>query len=158
MRRLRTCAVTVSALISAIPAFAQSQQYNFDLPRTCAIVDVFGCSRAQPVVNPDGSFVGATSATAPGFNRSTGAANYATGQVALNNSTPTLIAAARPGRSRITITSTSAVVFYVGGSNVTASTGAYIAGAAGASKTIQTQAAIYGIGAAALTVTYDEEF
>jgi len=84
-----------------------------------------------------------------------GGSSIATGQVNLTAANGTLIVAARAGRQKVTITPTSATVFYVGAAaGVTAGTGLYVA--AGASITLDTAAAIYGIGAAAVTVTYIE--
>lgn len=85
------------------------------------------------------------------------ASNIATAQVPVTTSA-TLVAAARAGRTSVTITSTSAVIFYVGATGVTASTGHYVAGVAGASVTISTQAAIYAVGASNLTVSVLEVY
>lgn len=84
-----------------------------------------------------------------------GGANIATNQIAVAT-TATLVAAARAGRQKITITPTSSTVFYIGGSTVSATTGLYVA--AGASITLDTAAAIYAIGSAALTVSYIEYY
>lgn len=82
----------------------------------------------------------------------------AAGQVTLGT-TATLIAAARAGRTKITITSTAATVFYVGGSGVTAANGFYVAAAAGASVTLDTAAAVYGVVAAGtLLVAFIETY
>lgn len=70
----------------------------------------------------------------------------------------TLVVAARAGRQSVTISSTSAVVFYVGGSGVTVANGLYVAGTAGASVTLTTSAAVYAIGAANVTLSYLESF
>lgn len=88
---------------------------------------------------------------------SKGGAGIATAQVAVSTAA-TLVAAARAGRQAVTITSTSAVVFYVGVTGVTTATGHYVAAAAGASITIPTAAAVYAVGASALTVTVLETF
>jgi len=83
----------------------------------------------------------------------------ATGQVALNASTPTLIAAARPGRQRITITNDSSIKVYIGGSTVATNSGDMIAATSGSAKTYHTEAALYGIAASGTpTVTYLEEY
>lgn len=57
----------------------------------------------------------------------------------------TLIAAARPGRTRITITNHGTTAFYVGVEGVTALTGLLVPGVVGASVELDTGAAIYGI-------------
>lgn len=87
-----------------------------------------------------------------------GTGTIATGQVSVTNAA-TLIAAARSGRGRITITTTAATVLYVGKSDVSTITGLYIEAAAGASLTLDTSAAVYGIVASGtLTVSYLEEY
>lgn len=86
-----------------------------------------------------------------------GGSSIVTGQVAVTTSS-TLVAAARTGRQSITITSTSAVVFYVGATGVTTATGLYVAAAAGATVTLNTAAAVYAIGASAVTLSYLETF
>lgn len=96
------------------------------------------------MVNPDGS-------------PASGSGVIATGQVAVTTSA-TLVAAARAGRKSITISSTSAVVFYVGAAGVTTGTGLYVAGAAGATVTLDTSAAVYAIGASAVTLSYLENY
>ena len=92
-----------------------------------------------------------------------GDAAYAQQAVAYNQvsvgTTPTLIVPQRPRRVRVTITTTSATVLYIGGAGVTTSNGLYIAAAAGASVTINGTAAIFGVvGTGTLTVSYLEEF
>lgn len=84
-----------------------------------------------------------------------GGASIFTSQVAVTTAA-TLVAAARTGRQKISISSTSAVVFYVGPSGVTAANGFYVAAAAGATVTLDTAAAVYAIGAAAVTLTVIE--
>lgn len=81
----------------------------------------------------------------------------ANNQVAVTTAA-TLVVAARAGRQSVTITSTSAVVFYVGTSAVTTANGLYVAGAAGASITINTAAAVYAVGAANVTLSYLESY
>lgn len=63
---------------------------------------------------------------------------------------------ARAGRTKVTITPTSAVVFYVGPSGVSASTGLYVA--AGATVTLDTAAEVWAVGVAAVTLTAIEFF
>ncbi len=84
-----------------------------------------------------------------------GGDSLATGQVAVTTSA-TLVVAARAGRQKVSITSTSAVVFYVGGPGVTAANGHYVAGTAGATITLDTAAAVYAVGAGAVTLSYIE--
>jgi hypothetical protein len=85
-----------------------------------------------------------------------GAANFATGQVALNASSATVILAARATRRSSLVTNSSAsIVIYVGPAGVTTSTGQPIA--AGASLTIPSTAAVYGIAASSTpTAAYSE--
>ena len=98
-----------------------------------------------------------STSSAPEFFRSVGFANIATGQVAVTTSA-TQVVPARAGRGSVTITSTSAVVFYVGVTGVTVANGAYVAAAAGASITLNTSAAVFAIGASALTVSFIEVY
>lgn len=81
------------------------------------------------------------------------AASIATGQAAVTTSA-TLVTGIRAGRKQIILSPTSSVVFYVGGSGVSSSTGVYVA--AGASITLHTAAAIYAIGASNVTLSYIE--
>lgn len=121
---------------------------NFSgLPSTTAIVDTAGNPVVSPTTNADGSR----------SVREVGAPSFATNQVAVGTSS-TLVVAARAGRRSVTLTSTSAVVFYVGNSGVTASTGQYVAAAAGASITVATTATVYAVGASAVTLSYLETF
>lgn len=84
-----------------------------------------------------------------------GALSINTGQAAVTTSA-SLVVAARPGRSKVTLTPTSATVFYVGGAGVTTGTGLYVA--AGGAVTIETMAAVYAVAATALTVSFLETF
>jgi len=97
--------------------------------------------------------VGASAPSPQGGAR--GSASMATGQASVSTSA-SLVVAARAGRVKVTITPTSATVFYVGNAGVTATNGLYVP--AGAAVTMDTQAAIYAVGAAALTVSYVEYY
>ena len=70
--------------------------------------------------------------------------SIATNQVSVL-ATATLIAAARAGRSMITIVNGGTTDVFVGGSGVTAGTGVLLVGIKGASITIPTSGAVYGI-------------
>lgn len=59
--------------------------------------------------------------------------------------TATLIAAARPGRRKITIVNPSAVAVYLGDAGVTTTTGVLLPGVVGAQVTIETPEAVYGV-------------
>ncbi len=86
-----------------------------------------------------------------------GAANLATGQVALNISTPTSICAAQPTRRSAIISNTSAsAIVWIGGAAVTSTTGQIIP--SGASLTIPVTTAIYGIASTTETVTFAEAY
>lgn len=61
--------------------------------------------------------------------------------------TATQIAAARIGRTAITIENTGTVAVYIGNSNVTTTTGMLLPGVVGASITIAFSGAVYGIAA-----------
>lgn len=84
---------------------------------------------------------------------SKGGTTIATGQVNVAT-TATLVANARTGRQKVTLTPTTNTVFYVGTSAVTTATGLFVP--AGASITLDTAAAVYAIGSAALTISYIE--
>jgi hypothetical protein len=84
-----------------------------------------------------------------------GSPSIATTQKAVTTAASKLVSA-RAGRTKVTITPTSAVVFYVGPSGVTASTGLYVA--AGATVTLDTAAEVWAVGAAAVTLTVIEFF
>lgn len=84
-----------------------------------------------------------------------GSASIATVQKNVTT-TASKIVNARPGRTKVTITPTSAVVFYVGPSGVTAANGLYVA--AGATVTLDTAAEVWAVGAAAVTLTAIEFF
>lgn len=86
---------------------------------------------------------------------SKGGNSIATGQVAVGTSA-TQIAPARAGRQKITLSPTSATVYYVGPAGVTATSGVYVA--AGGTITLDTTAAIFAVGAAALTVSFIEYY
>lgn len=122
-------------------------------------VDLNQTMSAQAVypVNSTGSPTPTGGAVDPLQVKPIGSTNIFTNQVAVTT-TATLVCAARSGRVKVTISSTSAVVFYVGPSGVTAANGFYVAAAAGAAVTIDTAAAVYAVGAAAVTLTYVETY
>lgn len=146
MKRAALYLASLAAIIGGMaqPAFAQSAAISTDAAGglTCFATTLLS------------QYGGVRRNCTPGYTN-VGGGNMATGQVAVGT-TATLVVAARAARQRVTITSTSAVVFYVGNSNVTAVTGAYVAGATGASITLDTGAAVYAVGAAAVTVSYVE--
>lgn len=84
---------------------------------------------------------------------SKGGNGLATAQVTVGTSA-VVATAARPGRQKVTLTSTAA--FYVGGAGVTAATGFLVP--AGAAVTLDTAAAVYAVAAAAGTVSVLELF
>lgn len=88
--------------------------------------------------------------------------SIATGQVALNSSTPTVVVAARRGRVRVVVRNLSAsITVYVGGSAVAAGDGFPIFSntPAGESLSIFTEAAVYAIAASGTpSVAYFEEY
>jgi len=116
----------------------------------------FASSTAPAAVSADGDRVNAAYSL-KGFAYTTdkGGESMATGQVAVTTSA-TLVVAARTGRQKVTLSSTTAVVFYVGNIGVTSATGLYVAAAAGASITLDTAAAVYAVGASAVTISYIE--
>lgn len=84
------------------------------------------------------------------------AGGYNTGQVTVGTSA-TLIAAARAGRKDIVIVTHGATDVYLGGPNVTTSTGSLLVGSKGTGFTITSEAAVYGVvSAGTQTVSYVE--
>lgn len=84
--------------------------------------------------------------------------SIATGQATVGTSA-TEIVAARAGRKSVTIVNESTTVVRLGASDVTTSTGLYLAGTAGASITIVGGAAVYGIvGSSTEAVSYVEVY
>ena len=96
-----------------------------------------------------------SSATSPSFTSEKSPDNILSGQVAVGTSS-TLVVAARAARKSVTLTPTSSVVYYVGPTGVSTTTGVYVA--AGASITISTTAAVYAVGAAGFTLSYVETY
>jgi hypothetical protein len=86
-----------------------------------------------------------------------GGGSIATGQVSVGT-TATLIAAARTGRQRITVSVGSAVSCAYGATGVTLTTGYVLQAVAGANDTSDTSAALYGVCASTATVSYKELF
>lgn len=84
-----------------------------------------------------------------------GSPSIATTQKAVTT-TPSKLVNARPGRTKVTITPTSAVVFYVGPAGLTAANGLYVA--AGATVTLDTAAEVWAVGAGSVTLTAIEFF
>lgn len=70
--------------------------------------------------------------------------SVATGQVSIG-ATATLIAAARPGRSSVTIVNGGTTDVFIGGSGVTTTTGMLLSGTKGQLITIPTSGAVYGV-------------
>lgn len=123
-----------------------------------------GAPVASPSVNADGSqdIAGvngtsvATSAN-PFPISGKGSAAHATSQVTVGV-TSTQIAAARTGRSQITVSNNGTGAFYVGVTGLTVANGFFVPGVAGASVTIPTQAAVFGIAPVAQSVSVLETF
>lgn len=86
-----------------------------------------------------------------------GGASIATNQISVGT-TATLIAAARTGRQKISVTVTTAVQCAFGPAGVTLATGWPLAAVAYAADTWDTAAALYGVCASAATVAEREQF
>jgi hypothetical protein len=86
-----------------------------------------------------------------------GTASLATGQISAGT-TSTLIAAARAGRSKITLAVGAANACAFGNTGVTTTTGFPLQPVAGASLVLTTSAAVYAACSATTTVGYIEEF
>lgn len=71
-------------------------------------------------------------------------ANVATNQVSIGTSA-TLIAAARPGRTMITVVNTTTTQIFLGPSGLTTGNALPLPGVVGASVTLQFSGALYGI-------------
>ena len=85
-----------------------------------------------------------------------GAANFAPASETITT-TPVLIAAARSGRSSVTVESNSTTPVYLGGPGVTASTGFLLPGVAGASLSINFAGALYGVTSTGSAATFSYE-
>lgn len=113
---------------------------------------------AVTVVGGDGtSSTPAGSSTDPYSNVSRGAGSIANGQVAVTTAA-TQVVPSRAGRSAVTLSSATAVAYWVGASGVTNVTGISIPATAGAGITLSTSAAVFAVGASAVTITYIETF
>ncbi|WP_416463945.1 hypothetical protein [Sphingomonas sp. VDB2] len=95
--------------------------------------------------------------TTGAYSVSKGAPSLATGQISVGTSS-TLVAAARSGRGKITVTLHGANDCYFGNAGVTTTTGFRIKGVDGASYPIETSAAIYGACSATTTVSFIEQY
>lgn len=107
-------------------------------------IDTDGKLRTVSVSNPG-----------PSAKAGQGTSFIATGQKAVTT-VASKIVDARPGRTKVTVTPTSAVVFYVGPAGLTAANGLYVA--AGSTITLDTSAEVWAIGVAAVTLTTIEFF
>lgn len=73
------------------------------------------------------------------------APSFATGQVTIGSSTPTLLVDHNQSRHAVLITNLGTTAVYIGLVNVTTTTGQILPGVVGASLTIPTVHSIYGI-------------
>lgn len=70
-----------------------------------------------------------------------------------------LIAAARPGRRKITVVNHGTTAVYLGDKGLTTSSGVLLHGAAGAERSIETDQAVYGIvGSSSQAVSFVEVY
>lgn len=88
---------------------------------------------------------------------SKGGASLATGQVSVTTSS-TLVAAARSGRGKITVSIGAANTCAFGNTGVTTTTGFPLAPTVGASLTLDTSAALYAVCSATTTVSFIEQY
>jgi len=153
----------------AAPALGQNTAV---LPSTCN-PNSGQCVTSIPVVNPDGTRIGAAgTAGAPSGNVQTvqgvdqgtpqntqarGTGTLVTGQITVGT-TATLIANARALRATIGVTVIGAVQCTFGNAGVTATTGWPLAAIAYATDTWATTAALYAVCASSTTVAYREQF
>lgn len=108
--------------------------------------------RAGGSASADGS-----TSTTPLNTTSRGSGSIASGQIAVTTSA-TQVVPARAGRSAVTLSSATAVAYWIGAAGVTNATGYSVPATAGAGLTIPTSAAVFAIGASAVTVTFIETF
>lgn len=88
-----------------------------------------------------------------------GAGGFKTAQVSIDTTSGgVVVAAARPGRSAVTVINHGTTACYLGHPGLTTSTGAFLPGVLGASITIATQDAVYGISAGTQTVSVIESY
>jgi hypothetical protein len=89
-----------------------------------------------------------------GYVKQRGSSDYATGQVTVG-ATPVMIVAARPTRSKLVLSPTTAAAFYVGGPGVSSTTGMFIG--SGGTVNMETAAAVYAVAASSsFTLSYVE--
>jgi hypothetical protein len=152
--------VALAALAWAAPASAQ--QVSATLPVTCAPGGP--CVRSTPVTNPDGTTIGGGGTSGPlpaGTNTiggvvARGASTLTSGQVSVGT-TSTLVAAARTGRARITVSVGAAnTCAFSGTSGVTLTTGFALQPVAGASRPWEYSGALYAVCSATTTISFDE--
>lgn len=111
-------------------------------------------------VDPNGIYATPPTTNANGSRsvQQIGTPTFSTNQVAVGTS-GVIVVPARAGRQSVTLTSLTAVAYYVGNSTgVTAANGFPVPAVAGASLTISTAAAVYAVGASALTIGYVETY
>lgn len=107
-------------------------------------IDTDGQRRTVSAANPG-----------PSARAGQGSAGIATSRLSATT-TPQKLVNARAGRIKLTVTPTSAVVFYLGPPGLTAANGLYVA--AGSTVTLDTQAEVWAVGAAAVVLTVIEFF
>jgi len=157
---MRKLALVVTAATLAAWFAPAGAQTTATLPVTCAPGATGTCVRATPVVNPYGSSVGAT-ALPSGSNTIgavvvRGAPTLSAAQISVGT-TATLLAAARTGRSRVTIAVGAAnSCAFSGAAGVTLSTGYALQPVAGASRAWEYSGALYGVCSATTTISVDE--
>jgi len=157
---MRKIALFVAVAMLAAWSAPAGAQTTATLPVTCAPGAAGTCVRATPVVNPDGSSVGATALPAGGNTIGAviirGAPSLTAAQVSVGT-TATLLAAARTGRSRITVAVGAAnSCAFSGATGVTLTTGYALQPVAGASRAWEYSGALYGVCSATTTISVDE--
>lgn len=116
-----------------------------------------GPASAVTPIDRQGNVIGGATPGSPGYYQNVGPASIATGQQAVTTSA-TLVVPARAGRQAVTLSSATAVAYWIGPAGVTNATGFSVPAVAGSGITIPTQGAVFAVGASAVTITYLETF
>nr|WP_308815550.1 hypothetical protein [Sphingomonas sp. GV3] len=150
MRVVLCGAAALAAALAPAPAVGQKS-----FPSAATGVRVGGS--VALTCNASGVACQPASATSPLATRPTGGTAIATAQTSVGT-TATLIAAARTGRQKVTISVGAANACVVGAAGVTAATGFALQPVAGASVTVDSAADVYAACSATTTISVLEQY
>lgn len=144
----------IAAVVTLAPVGAIASAQN-SFPSAAAGVRVGGSVALS--CNASGAACQPVSSTSPLATRPTGGTAIATAQTSVGT-TATLIAAARTGRQKVTISVGAANACVVGAAGVTAATGFALQPVAGASVTVDSAADVYAACSATTTISVLEQY